>query len=547
MADNNLQGLSNFNIEELKRNIILIFAALLLIPGALYEIVLIASDTIPRIGALITTSLHLILCFVVIYLAYKRKNINALGLIITLAVPFIFIFTVSFLGMPDHYSYLGSHLMLSLYFLSTALLIFFSDNRVFVVLFLAVFYGAVISISIITMNNPFDFPVLELYQDPVLEQDLVLFTALAAIFSVVGLQIYSISVRRKDLRNLQSTNENLQERNLMLADAQAELLSKDSLIYREKMVALGSLVAGIGHEINTPLGVITGSVENSQDIIDYIVDDMLMALRNIPSEVEEELMGILETSINYINSDQILSTSEERKYRRIIQDELKTYGIDNARSLARHLVRIGIFTDLERYEDVFLHARSAEFLELVEKLSNMFLNTKNIETAVDKMQKITFALQNYTHQSKAERMAKCNIIRGIETVLVLYHNQLKKGIEVIREFDEDLEIMGFADQLDQVWTNLVQNAIHAMNYQGTLEIKAFKAADHAIIRFIDSGIGIPKDIQERIFDPFFTTKKHGEGSGLGLDICVKIIKKHNGTITVDSNTGRTCFEIKIPL
>ena len=136
--------------------------------------------------------------------------------------------------------------------------------------------------------------------------------------------------------------------------------------------------------------------------------------------------------------------------------------------------------------------------------------------------------------------------------LFLYHNQLKHGIEVLKHYDDVPSILCYADELQQVWTNIVHNAIQAMGGHGTLEICVSQSIGSSgrqciVVSIGNTGPPIPEDIQERIFEPFFTTKSSGEGSGLGLDICRKIINKHHGTITIESRPGRTTFYVWLPI
>jgi signal transduction histidine kinase len=132
-------------------------------------------------------------------------------------------------------------------------------------------------------------------------------------------------------------------------------------------------------------------------------------------------------------------------------------------------------------------------------------------------------------------------------VLTLYHNQLKHGIEVVKHYESLPNIPCYPDELNQVWTNLIQNAIQAMDGQGTLEIGVAQKDHHVVVRVTDSGSGISEEIRERIFEPFFTTKPAGEGSGLGLDIVQKIIDKHHGKIEIESQPGKTTFCVILPM
>jgi signal transduction histidine kinase len=138
---------------------------------------------------------------------------------------------------------------------------------------------------------------------------------------------------------------------------------------------------------------------------------------------------------------------------------------------------------------------------------------------------------------------------SLDTVLTLYGNQLKAGVEVERDYAPSMpQIYCFPDELQQVWTNIIHNAIQAMDGVGKVKVETKRQGDWAVVRITDSGPGIPPEVLPRIFQPFFTTKKQGEGSGLGLDICKKIIEnKHHGKLEVDTEPGRTTFIVKLPL
>ncbi|MEP0850060.1 MULTISPECIES: sensor histidine kinase [Cyanophyceae] len=144
-------------------------------------------------------------------------------------------------------------------------------------------------------------------------------------------------------------------------------------------------------------------------------------------------------------------------------------------------------------------------------------------------------------------MTMTQVTEGIDVVLTIYQNMLKQGIEVIKKYQQVPPILCYAEELNQVWTNLLHNAIQAMSNRGRLEISVFEENRQLVVQLTDSGSGIPPEIKERIFDPFFTTKPAGEGSGLGLDIVRKIVDKHQGKIDVSSQPGRTTFSVLLPI
>jgi signal transduction histidine kinase len=186
-------------------------------------------------------------------------------------------------------------------------------------------------------------------------------------------------------------------------------------------------------------------------------------------------------------------------------------------------------------------------LQTAYNLSSQQKNSRNIVTAVERASRVVFALKRYIHRDPSGEMIEANVTDGLEVVLTLYHNQMKHGVELIKEFQPVPAIRCAPDELNQVWTNLIHNALQAMNYEGRLEIAVFRQDNQVVIQITDSGPGIPEETKGRIFDPFFTTKPIGEGSGLGLDIVRKIVEKHQGKVEVESRPGRTTFGVRLPI
>ena len=181
------------------------------------------------------------------------------------------------------------------------------------------------------------------------------------------------------------------------------------------------------------------------------------------------------------------------------------------------------------------------------KLTSLKRSAENITLAADKAAKVVFALKSYSHYEISGEKTEANIVDGIETVLTLYQNQIKHGIEVVRSFQQVEPILCYPDELNQVWTNLIHNSLQAMGNNGTLHIDISKRGSTVQVSITDSGPGIPKEIQQKIFEPFFTTKAQGVGSGLGLDITKKIVSKHQGEVTVMSEPGKTTFSVILPI
>ncbi|MEQ8758046.1 MAG: AAA family ATPase [Coleofasciculus sp. G1-WW12-02] len=319
--------------------------------------------------------------------------------------------------------------------------------------------------------------------------------------------------------------------------------TQDELIQSEKMAALGQLIAGIAHEINTPLGAIRSSAGNISKFLRQTLEQLPTLFQSLTSEEGQDFLKMLQRSLQ---NESNLTAKEERKRRRVLIRQLETEDIQDADTIADTLVDMGIYNNIEEFFPLLKRPHSSRLLETAYKLSGLQRGTQTINIATERASKVVFALKNYARYDQSGTMIPANLTAGIETVLTLYQNQLKHGIKVSRNYEELPPILCYADELNQVWTNLIHNALQAMDNQGTLTIDV-KGQDQQIkVSITDSGKGIPPEIRSKIFQPFFTTKLAGEGSGLGLDIVKKIIEKHQGKIDVESIPGKTTFTVSLP-
>jgi len=355
-----------------------------------------------------------------------------------------------------------------------------------------------------------------------------------------------ITERKKADEEIRFINEELinQKENLeSLVDNLTE--TREQLVQSEKMAALGQLIAGIAHEINTPLGAIKASIGN-------MLDSLNNALGELPELFQKQsaenliLFTIIFEQAQHKNPE--LSSREKRQKRRELTAVLKEQSIPEAELVADALVYLEIY-DINK--EIVSHLMKTDALKVIRSARNfisLLKNTNTINLAVEKATKVVFALKKYAHRDIMGKKVATDITDSIETVLTLYHNQLKQGIEIVKYYDKLPLVQCYQDEISQVWTNLIQNAIQAMHLEGTLIITTKNEGNCISVSFKDNGPGIEPDILDKIFEPFFTTKKQGEGSGLGLDIVKKIVEKHNGTIELESKLGEGAnFIIKIPL
>ncbi len=368
---------------------------------------------------------------------------------------------------------------------------------------------------------------------------------------------YDMTGRKLAEEEIRKLNEELEkrveERTFQLAMANDELRetleylkkTQTQLVESEKMAALGHLIAGIAHEINTPLGAIRASIDNISDALSTSIKQLPRLFQQLSSEQQSFFFTLLELSVQ--NKTE-LTSRKERKLRKELAAELESHQIEDADLIADTLVDMGIciYKDIAPLKLFFRQENIKIILHAAYNLSSQQRNSKIIMNAVGRASKIVFALKCYTHFDESGQMIEANITEGIDVVLTLYHNQLKRGIELIKHYEEVPLVYCCPDELNQVWTNLIYNAIQAMSGRGTLEITVSRQNRQIVVRITDTGCGIPDEIKSRIFKPFFTTKPAGEGSGLGLDIVRKIIDKHKGKISVQSRPGKTTFSVLLP-
>jgi len=172
---------------------------------------------------------------------------------------------------------------------------------------------------------------------------------------------------------------------------------------------------------------------------------------------------------------------------------------------------------------------------------------EELESATARISDLIKAIKEYSYMDQAP-LQEVDIKKSLETTLTIMHHKLKRGISVKREYSPDVPlVMGYGSELNQVWTNLIDNAVDAMKEKGTLTIRTSKENEYVRVEISDTGPGIPPQILSRIFEPFFTTKGVGEGTGLGLDVSYRIVQKMRGLITVKSEPGNTRFNVRIPI
>ncbi len=384
-------------------------------------------------------------------------------------------------------------------------------------------------------------------------------------FSLIGLLIFNMTqtilVSSRISRNIQwaeiksevlQTKVEMRSMELQKHKDSAEQSQKElqatlvQLIQAEKMVTLGTLVAGVAHEINTPLSAIKASAENISEVVAELQNQLNPEVNNFDQDDWKIISKILPECGKNIKS---LSTKEARSIKKSLTLKLDEIKLQSADEIADMLMGLGLYEDSENYLFLFQNKKYNQILTFLSIIHGIKLKSKVIDNSSMRVSKIVKSLKTFTHFDQSGNKTLSDIREGMETVLTIYHNAIKHGIDVIKIYEDVPMIYCFFDELNQIWTNLIHNSIQALNGKGNITIHIHTIENNSIlsISIEDNGPGIPKEIQEKIFEPFFTTKPRGEGSGLGLHIIKKILEKHNGVLLLDTEPGRTRFTVNIPI
>ncbi len=360
----------------------------------------------------------------------------------------------------------------------------------------------------------------------------------------------------KEVVELRQINDEISLRNRVIENQKAELeqtlenlkKTQSQLVQSEKMALLGQLVAGVAHEINNPIGAIKASNHNLEQWSNKFKDvyePVQIALRELNDVDKNAFAEILKIAIT---SNEFYVGMQERQIKKnnIALLENLNFPKEKLESIASRWVEIGIGNIDPRYDSLLRNQNIELFLEYFNLESIYYRNTRTIHTAINRVSKIIYALKNFSHFDKQGKIEMVSVLESIEVVVTIYQNQFKKGVELIKEYDDVPLIKGYPDDLLHIWTNLIYNSFQAMEFQGAITIRVKNLIDTIMIEVRDNGPGIPEEFKSQIFDPFFTTKKIGEGSGLGLDIAKKIVDKHKGRLEFTSKPGDTSFFVYLP-
>ena len=319
-------------------------------------------------------------------------------------------------------------------------------------------------------------------------------------------------------------------------------------VQREKLASLGTMAAGLAHELNNPAAAARRAVEHLQETTDRLQSFFCQVTRTLNHEQVQQLADSARDAVDRSAKAPPLEHLERSDRAETIASWLESHGAAAAWDIAPTFVNAGLDTAwLEEFVRGFPAEGHAAALGWLEARLNLKLLLNQVDQSTGRIAELVKAIKSYSYMDQSP-MQEVDIHEGIENTLTILGHKLK-NVTLVRAFDRSVpHIMAYGSELNQVWTNLIDNAIHAVNGTGKICVGTSLEDNQILVEIVDNGAGIPPEVQTHLFEPFFTTKAIGTGTGLGLVISNRIVAdRHGGEIEFESRPGETRFKVRLPV
>ena len=319
---------------------------------------------------------------------------------------------------------------------------------------------------------------------------------------------------------------------------------------QDKLMALGKLSAGLAHELNNPAA---GATRAANDLIETLNElraaDMRLCSHDLTEGQQASIDAFEKKAIDHTTTAGQLNSLDQSDREDEVSQWLEAHGIGESWKFSGNLVEAGM--DSAALEQLLGNMPATATADVLARVNCQLAAAKlasEIKTATTRISQLVGAIKEYSYMDQA-KVQELDVHKGLDnTLLILKYKLKRKNISITRDYAELLPpIKGYGSELNQVWTNLIVNAVDAMSEGGTLKVRTKREPTDIMVEIRDNGAGIPASARSRIFEPFFTTKPVGEGTGLGLDTVARIVRKHRGNVRFESKPGDTCFQVRLPI